>query len=78
MTAKEAKEKALWNKLPDVVKERISMCINSGSMERLSINREEALNRSNWSVDIMGILKELGYSVIISGGYYIISWKKYD
>ena len=77
MTAKEAKEKALWNKLPHIIQDRIMLSIGRGGYECLSVSCEEAERRME-RADIKAILEELGYYVSFSddGKYYKISWKK--
>lgn len=79
MTAKEAREKALWNRLPDIVKEKIMMNVAYGYYECFSISCYEAERRMK-RADIKSILEELGYTMAISADnkYYKISWLKYD
>jgi hypothetical protein len=74
MTAKEAREKALWNKLPEVIRTTITQCVDNGFMESVSVNRDEALEQVHYSVNIPQTLTDLGYDVRISGEYYVIRW----
>lgn len=74
MTAKEAREKALWNKLPEVIRTTITQCVDNGFMECVSVNRDEALGQTRYSVNILQTLTDLGYEVRISGEYYVIRW----
>ena len=74
MTAKEAREKALWNKLPEVIRTTITQCVDNGFMESVSVNRVEALEQTHYFVNILQTLTDLGYDVRISGEYYVIRW----
>lgn len=74
MTAKEAREKALWNKLPEVIRTTITQCVDNGLMESVSVNRVEAWEQTRYSVNILKTLTDLGYEVRISGEYYVIRW----
>lgn len=79
MTAKEAREKALWNRLPNVIKEKITMNVTYGFFNCCSIPCNEA-ERNMKRADIKNILEELGYyvSFSIDDKYYEINWYKYD
>ena len=74
MTAKEAREKALWNKLPEMIRTTITQCVDNGFKESVSVNRVEALEQTHYSVNIHQTLTDLGYDVRISGEYYVIRW----
>ena len=72
MTAKEAKERVLWQKLPSIVKDDIEFAINQGDMEVVCYlpirGTSDIIN------DIRNILEELGYTVEDKNNALRISW----
>ena len=72
MNAKEAKERALWQKLPAIVKDDIEFAINQGDMEVVRYLPSEVT--SDVIKDICDMLKELGYTVEDKNNALRISW----
>ena len=72
MNAKEAKERALWQKLPAIVKDDIEFAINQGDMEVVRYLPSEVT--SDIIKDIRNILEELGYTVSDIDNALRISW----
>ena len=72
MNAKEAKERALWQKLPAIVKDDIEFTINQGDMEVVRYLPSEVT--SDVIKDICDMLKELGYTVEDKNNALRISW----
>ena len=72
MTAKEAKERVLWQTLPSIVTDDIEFAVNQGNMEVVcylpSIVTSDIIN------DIRNILEELGYTVEDKNNALRISW----
>ena len=73
MNAKEAKERALWQKLPAIVKDDIEFAINQGDMEVVRYLPSEVT--SDVIKDICDMLKELGYTVEDKNNALRISWE---
>ena len=72
MNAKEAKERALWQKLPAIVKDDIEFAINQGDMEVVRYLPSEVT--SDDIKDIYDMLEELGYTVSGINNALWISW----
>ena len=72
MNAKEAKERALWQKLPAIVKDDIEFAINQGDME--VVRYLPIRGTSDIINDIRNILEELGYTVSDIDNALRISW----
>ena len=68
MTAKEAKERVLWQTLPSIVTDEIEFAVNQGNMEVVCIVTSDIIN------DIRNILEELGYTVEDKNNALRISW----
>ena len=72
MTAKEAKERVLWQTLPSIVKDDIEFAIKQGNMEVVCYlpirGTSDIIN------DIRNILEELGYTVSDIDNALRISW----
>ena len=73
MTAKEAKERVLWQKLPSIVKDDIEFAINQGDMEVFCYLPSKVSN--DIIKDICDMLKELGYTVEDKNNALRISWE---
>ena len=72
MTAKEAKERVLWQTLPSIVTDDIEFAVNQGNMEVVCYlpirGTSDIIN------DIRNILEELGYTVSDIDNALRISW----
>ena len=72
MTAKEAKERVLWQTLPSIVTDDIEFAVNQGNMEVVCYlpirGTSDIIN------DIRNILEELGYTVEAKNNALMISW----
>ena len=72
MTAKEAKERVLWQTLPSMVTDDIEFAINQGKMEVVCYlpirGTSDIIN------DIRNILEELGYTVEAKNNALMINW----
>ena len=72
MTAKEAKERVLWQTLPSIVKDDIEFAIKQGNMEVVCYlpirGTSDVIN------DICNMLEELGYTVSDIDNALRISW----
>ena len=71
MNAKEAKERALWQRLPAIVKDDIEFAINQGDLE---VVRYLPSNVSDIIKNIRDTLEELGYTVEDKNNALRISW----
>ena len=72
MTAKEAKERVLWQKIPSIVKDDIEFAVNQGDLEVI------CYLPSKVSIDIIDIrdtLEELGYTVSDKDNALRIRWE---
>ena len=72
MTAKEAKERVLWQTLPSMVTDDIEFVINQGNMEVVCYLPSKL--SSDIIKDICGMLEELGYTVSDIDNALRISW----
>ena len=66
MNAKEAKERALWWKLPSTVRDKIEYAIGQGELEAVYYYPRSLTRESDIIKDICNALKELGYTVVSS------------
>ena len=72
MTAKEAKERVLWQTLPSIVTDDIEFAVNQGNMEVVCyLPCRVPCDIIN---DIRNILEELGYTVSDIDNALRISW----
>ena len=72
MTAKEAKERVLWQTLPSIVTDDIEFAVNQGKMEVVCYLPSKL--SSDIIKDICGMLEELGYTVSDIDNALMISW----
>lgn len=72
MTAKEAKERVLWQKIPSMVTDDIEFAINQGKMEVVCYL--PSIVTSDIIKDIRNILEELGYTIEAKNNALMISW----
>ena len=72
MTAKEAKERVLWQTLPSIVTDDIEFAVNQGNMEVVCYLPSKL--SSDIIKDICGMLEELGYTVSDIDNALRISW----
>ena len=72
MTAKEAKERVLWQKLPAIVKDDIEFAINQGDMEVVCYLPSKL--SSDIINDICDMLEYLGYNVFDKDNALRIRW----
>ena len=72
MTAKEAKERVLWQKIPSIITDDIEFAINQGDMEVFCYL--PSIVTSDIIKDIRNILEELGYTVEAKNNALMISW----
>ena len=72
MTAKEAKERVLWQTLPSIVTDDIEFAINQGDMEVFCYLPSRV--SSDIIKDIRNMLEELGYTVEDKNNALLISW----
>ena len=72
MTAKEAKERVLWQTLPSIVTDDIEFAVNQGNMEVVCYLPSEVT--SDDIKDIYDMLEELGYTVSDIDNALRISW----
>ena len=72
MTAKEVKERVLWQTLPSMVTDDIEFAINQGNMEVVCYLPSKV--SSDIIKDICDMLKELGYTVSENNNSLMISW----
>ena len=72
MTAKEAKERVLWQKILAIVKDDIEFAINQGDMEVFCYLPSRVT--SDVINDICNMLEELGYTVESKNNALRISW----
>ena len=72
MTAKEAKERVLWQTLPSIVTDDIEFAVNQGNMEVVCYLPIRGI--SDIINDIRNILEELGYTVEAKNNALMISW----
>ena len=72
MTAKEAKERVLWQTLPSMVTDDIEFAINQGNMEVFCYLPSRIT--SDIINDIRNMLEELGYTVSDNNNALKIRW----
>ena len=72
MTAKEAKERVLWQTLPSMVTDDIEFAINQGNMEVVCYLPSKL--SCDIIKDISDMLEELGYTVEGKNNALRISW----
>ena len=72
MTAKEAKERVLWQTLPSMVTDDIEFAINQGKMEVVCYLPSKVT--SDIINDICDMLEEVGYTVSDIDNALRISW----
>ena len=72
MTAKEAKERVLWQKIPAIITNDIEYAINQGDMKVVCYLPSKVT--SDIITDICDMLKELGYTVSDNNNALRISW----
>ena len=72
MTAKEAKERVLWQTLPSIVTDDIEFAVNQGDMEVFCYLPSRVT--SDIIKDISDMLEELGYTVEAKNNALMISW----
>ena len=72
MTAKEAKERVLWQKIPSIITDDIEFAINQGDLEVVCYLPSKV--SSDIIKDICDMLKELGYTVSDNNNALMISW----
>ena len=75
MTAKEAKERVLWKKLPSIVTDDIEFAIKQGDLEVVCYLPSKV--SSDIIKDICNTLEQLGYAVVSEKDFNVlkISWK---
>ena len=73
MTAKEAKERVLWQKIPSIITDDIEFAINQGDMEVFCYLPSRVT--SDVIKDICDMLEELGYTVEDKNNALRISWE---
>ena len=73
MTAKEAKERVLWQTLPSIVTDDIVFAVNQGNMEVVCYLPCRV--PCNIIKDICDMLKELGYTVSDKDNALRIRWE---
>ena len=72
MTAKEAKERVLWQKILSIITDDIEFAINQGDLEVVCYLPSKV--SSDIIKDICDMLKELGYTVSDNNNVLRISW----
>ena len=72
MTAKEAKERVLWQKIPSIITNDIEYAINQGDMEVFCYLPSRIT--SDIIKDIRSMLEELGYTVSDNNNALKIRW----
>ena len=72
MTAKEAKERVLWQKIPSIITDDIEFAINQGDLEVVCYLPSKVT--SDIINDIRNMLEELGYTVEGKNNALRISW----
>ena len=72
MTAKEAKERVLWQTLPSIITDDIEFAINQGDLEVVCYLPSRIT--SDIIKDICNMLEELGYTVSDNNNALKIRW----
>ena len=72
MTAKEAKERVLWQKIPSIITDDIEFAINQGDLEVVCYLPSRIT--SDIIKDICNMLEELGYTVSDNNNALKIRW----